>query len=145
MKVRILRVDKTLPVPQYKTQGAAGFDFYVRETTIIPAKGWAKAPANTIIQTPPGYALKVMARSSLAKNYPGIFLANSVGLIDSDFCGPNDEIMISLYNMTDQEITITRGDRIAQGVFVKFERADFEEVEEARNNDRGGFGSTGKF
>ena len=143
MNIRIKRMDKDLPLPQYKTKGAAGFDFYVREATTVPAKGWARAPANTIVETPPGYALKIMARSSLAKNYPGIFLANSVGLVDADFCGPNDEILISLYNMTDKEITISRGERIAQGIFVKFERADFEEVDEIESKDRGGFGSTG--
>lgn len=143
MEVKIKRVDKSLPLPEYKTEGAAGFDFYVREDTTIPARGWAKAPANTIIQTPPGYALKIMARSSLAKNYPGVFLANSVGLVDMDFCGPNDEILISLYNMADNDISIRRGDRIAQGIFVKFERAEFDEIENINVESRGGFGSTG--
>ncbi len=144
MKVRLKRVDTSLPLPQYKTEGAAAFDLYVRETTIIPAQGWARVPGNVIIETPKGYALKILARSSLAKNYPGIFLANGIGLVDADFCGPTDEILLSLYNMTSQPLTVQRGDRIAQGIFVKIEKAEWEEVEEMGNESRGGFGSTGK-
>lgn len=46
-------------------------------------------------------------------------LANGIGLVDSDYCGPNDEILISVYNLTNQEITIEKGDRLAQGMFLK--------------------------
>lgn len=143
MHTRIKRIDKSLPLPEYKTKGAAAFDFYARETTIIPAKGWAKVPSNFIIETPKEHALIISARSSLAKNYPGLFLANGIGLVDSDFCGPNDEILISLYNFTEKDIMINRGERIAQGHFKKIELAEFEEVEEMNNADRRGFGSTG--
>ncbi len=142
MNIRIKRIDKTLPLPEYKTKGAAGFDLYTRETTIIPAKGSARVLCNVIIETPPGYALIVSARSSLAKHYPGLFLANGIGIIDSDFCGPNDEVLISLYNLKDYDITVQRGDRIAQGKFQKVEKAEWEEVDEMNNEDRGGFGST---
>lgn len=143
MLIRIKRIDKTLPLPEYKTEGAAAFDFYTRETIIIPPKGWVKAPTNFIIEIPTDHALIISARSSLAKHYPGLFLANGIGLIDSDFCGPNDEILISLYNFTEKEIMINKGDRIAQGHFKKIERGEFLEVEEIQNRDRSGFGSTG--
>ena len=143
MKINIKRIDKSLPLPEYKTEGAAAFDFYARETTTIPAKGWKLVPANFIIETPPEYVLVVSARSSLAKHYPGLFVANGVGLIDSDYSGPKDEIKISLYNFSDNDITINKGERVAQGRFEKFERAEWEEVEEMDNKDRGGFGSTG--
>ena len=143
MNVCIKRIDKSLPLPEYKTAGAAAFDLYAREKTIVPARGWAKVPSNFIIEIPHGFALIISARSSLAKNYTGIFLANGVGLIDSDFCGPSDEILISIYNIKDYDITIERGDRIAQGRFEKVERGEFIEVEEMVNNERGGFGTTG--
>lgn len=143
MNIRIKRIDKLLPLPEYKTIGAAAFDFYARETTVVPAKGWAKVPSNFIIEIPKRFALIISARSSLAKSYTGIFLANGVGLIDSDFCGPSDEILISMYNLKDYDISIQRGDRIAQGCFEKVERAEWEEVEEMNNSERGGFGTTG--
>lgn len=143
MHIRIKRIDKTLPLPEYKTKGAAAFDFYTRETITIPAQGWIRVPSNFIIETPSEYALIISARSSLAKNYPGLFLANGIGLIDSDFCGQQDEILISMYNFTSKDITINRGERIAQGHFKKIERGEWEEVDEMDKNDRGGFGSTG--
>ena len=141
--IRIKRIDKGLPLPGYKSQGAAAFDLYTRETITIPARGWGKAPSNIIIETPKEHGLIISARSSLAKNYPGLFLANGIGLIDSDYCGDEDEILISLYNFTDEEITINKGDRIAQAFLVKFMRDSWEEVTEMCNRDRGGFGSTG--
>ncbi len=143
MNIRVKRIDKSLPMPEYKTIGAAAFDFYARETIVVPAKGWAKVPSNFVIEIPQGFALVISARSSLAKNYTGIFLANGVGLIDSDFCGPTDEILISVYNLKDHEITILRGDRIAQGRFERVERGEWLEVDEMDNCERGGFGTTG--
>ena len=143
MHIRIKRIDKSLPLLEYKTKGAAAFDFYTRETITIPSQGWARIPTNFIIETPPQHALIISARSSLAKYYPGLFLANGIGLIDSDFCGPNDEILVSMYNFTNKDITINRGERIAQGHFKKIEQGEFQEVEEIHNNNRSGFGSTG--
>lgn len=143
MQIRIKRVDKTLPLPEYKTIGAAAFDFYTRETITIPAQGWARVPSNFIIEIPAEHALIISARSSLAKHYPGLFLANGIGLIDSDFCGPTDEILISMYNFTSKDITINKGERIAQGHFKRVERGEWEEVDVVERESRGGFGSTG--
>ncbi len=144
MDVVVHRIDKTLPLPEYKTSGAAAFDLYARVETIISAKGWAKIPSNFIIEIPKGYVLIVSARSSLAKHYPGLFLANGVGLIDSDFCGSSDEILISVYNFLDTPIKVNRGDRVAQGRFEKVERAKWIETSSMDHNaERGGFGSTG--
>ena len=141
--IKIKRVDTSLPLPEYKTEGAAAFDLYTRNDLTIPAQGWGKAPSNIVLEIPSGMALMITARSSLAKNYPGLFLANGIGLIDSDYCGNKDEILISLYNFTNQEIKINRGDRIAQAFLVKFMRDSWEEVAEMENKDRSGFGSTG--
>ena len=143
MVVRIKRVDKSLPLPDYKTKGAAAFDLYSREEIIVPARGWALAPSNIIIEIPEGQALIISARSSLAKTYPGLILPNGIGLIDSDYRGSNDEIKISLYNLTDENIIVKKGDRIAQAFLVGYERHEWNEVEEVDNEDRGGFGSTG--
>lgn len=142
MHIAIKRIDPTLPLPQYHTPGAAAFDFYAREATIIPAKSLGKIPSNLIIQTPTGYMLNVFSRSSLAQK-KGLLLSNGVGIIDNDYSGPTDEILIPVYNFTDAPVTVERAERIAQGVFVKVEPAEWQEVAEMTAQSRGGFGTTG--
>jgi dUTP pyrophosphatase len=142
MQIKIKRVDQTLPLPEYKTAGAAAFDIYSREDCVVPAHGQFKVPSNLIIATPPGYVLLIFSRSSLAPR-KGLILANSVGVIDSDYCGPTDEILVSVYNLTTEEVQIEKAERIAQGMFVKYEQSNWQEIQGVENPDRGGFGSTG--
>lgn len=143
MRVLIKRLDQSLPLPQYHTIGSAGFDLSARVETTIDPKQIARIPSGLIIGTPAGYVLTLAARSSLASK-KGLMLANGVGTIDSDFCGPEDEILISVYNFTDQSVTVEKGERIAQGLFLKVEQGEWEEVEEISKQSRGGFGSTDK-
>jgi dUTP pyrophosphatase len=143
MQVTIKRIDTTLPLPEYHTSGAAGFDFYAREATTIAPHTLVKVPSNLIIATPPGYALIMAARSSLSFK-KGLKQANGIGVIDSDYSGPDDEILIALHNFTDAPVAIERGERIAQGLFIKVEQAAWNEVAEISGKSRGGFGSTGK-
>ena len=70
-------------------------------------------------------------------------MANGVGVIDPDYCGPDDEIMIQLLNFTDTAVTVRRGDRLAQGIVLAAPRVTWSEVPAARSVTRGGFGSTG--
>ena len=74
----------------------------------------------------------------------GLMVANGVGVVDPDYSGPTDEIMIQVINITDQEVTIQHGDRLAQGIVLPAPRVDWEEVTQIRPSDRGGFGTTGK-
>ncbi|RKY00433.1 dUTP diphosphatase [Candidatus Poribacteria bacterium] len=142
MRVRIKRVDKTLPLPVYATEGAVAFDLICRETVTVKPGQVARIPANVIIETPPGYMLLISLRSSTPAKY-GLLIPHGIGVIDNDYCGEGDEIMIQVYNFTDREVTVPRGARIAQGMFVKVERAEWEEVESMGRRTRGGFGSTG--
>ena len=141
MKVRIKRIDKSLPLPEYKTAGAAAFDLASRVSVTILPKGVVRVPLNVAIEPPPGYMVMLAARSSLHKK--GIMLAHSVGIVDNDFCGNGDEYIVPLYNFTDKEVGIERGERLVQGVFKKYDRAEWEEVDDLQNKTRGGFGSTG--
>jgi len=141
VKVKIKRIDKDLPLPIYETSGSVGFDLLCRkEITIAPGK-LALIPSNVIIQTPPGYMLMVTLRSSTPKR-KGLFKPHGVGIIDQDYCGNNDEIMIQVYNFTKEYVTIKRGEKIGQGIFVRIDRFEWEEVNELNDKDRGGFGST---
>ena len=141
MKVRIKRLDKDLPLPQYETDGSVGFDLLCRESVAIPPQTVALIPANVIVETPPGYMLMVTLRSSTPRKQ-GLLIPHGVGIIDQDYCGEGDEIQIQIYNFTDQPVTIERGDRIAQGIFVRVDTAEWSEVSEMGSATRGGFGST---
>lgn len=142
MKVKITRVDNSLPLPEYHTNGAVAFDFYSRIDTTIAPHDTAMLPANFIIQTPPGYMLMIAARSSLARK-KGLELPNAIGIIDQDYCGPEDELNLFVRNFTDAPIEITKGERLCQGIFIKIDKAEWEEVEQITNSSRGGWGSTG--
>ena len=141
MKLRIVRIDKTLPLPEYQTQGAVAFDLYTRvDATILPGEK-VTLPSNLIVEVPHGYFLMIAARSSLPKR--GLMLANGIGGLDQDYHGPKDEVGILVYNFTDTPVEVARGDRLAQALIVPIEKAELEEVEGIKEESRGGFGSTG--
>ena len=144
MNIKIKRVDTDLPLPKYETKGAAGFDFLARESKAVQPKEIVLVPGNIIVETPAGYMLVVTSRSSTPKK-KGVMLPHGIGIIDSDYRGPDDEIWIQVYNFTDSEIVIERGEKIAQGIFVPVVQAKWEEVTELSGVTRGGRGSTGGY
>lgn len=143
MKIRIKRLDKSLPLPQYHTPGSVAFDFAASADCEIPARALGFVPTGLIIETPPGYMLAIIARSSLAKKH-GLMLGNAVGVIDQDYCGPDDEIRLMAYNITDAPVRVERGTRLAQGIFLPIQIAEWQEVDELAPQSRGGYGSTGQ-
>lgn len=141
LPVRITRIDATLPLPVYETPGAVGFDLLARVETTVAPSGIARIPANVIVETPPGYMLLVAARSSTPAQ-KGLSVPHGIGVIDQDYCGPGDELLVQVYNFTATPVTVARGERIAQGVFVRVDRAVWAESPAAGRPTRGGFGST---
>lgn len=141
MKVQIQRVDKDLPLPKYETAGSVGFDFLAREDTEIPPRGITLVPGNVIIEVPQNFVLLITLRSSTPRK-KGLLMPHGVGVIDHDYCGPKDEIKIQVYNFTDSPVTVLKGEKIAQGILVHIDKAEFLEVSEIRSESRGGFGST---
>jgi dUTP pyrophosphatase len=142
MKIRLKRIDKTLPLPVYETKGAAGFDLLARETLTIHPHEIALIPGNIIVEVPKGFVLIIASRSSTPKK-KGIKFPHSIGVIDQDYCGEEDEIKIQVMNFKDYPVTIERGEKIAQGLFLRCEQFEWEEVDQMNNHTRGGFGSTG--
>jgi len=140
-QVKIKRLDKNLPLPRYETEGSVGFDLLCRKSVKISSQRVGLIPANVIVETPPGYMLMVTLRSSTPRKQ-GMLIPHGVGVVDQDYCGEGDEIKIQVYNFTPDTVSIERGDRIAQGIFVRVDRADWLEVEEMESETRGGFGST---
>ena len=142
MIVRIRRLDPGLPLPDYATAGAVGFDLYCREDTTLAPGEIALLPTGVAIATPPGYMLIVTSRSS-TPHRKGLSVPHGVGVIDQDYRGDGDEIRCQVYNFRNSPVTVNRGERIAQGIFVRVDRAEWEEVDAMDAPTRGGFGSTG--
>lgn len=142
MNVKITRIDKDLPLPVYETAGSVGFDILAREETAIAPHTVALIPGNIIVEVPSNYMLVVASRSSTPKK-KGLLTPHGIGIIDHDYCGPDDEVKIQVYNFTDQGVVIRRGDKVAQGVFVHIDKFAWEEVDAMDRPSRGGFGSTG--
>lgn len=142
MRVKVKRIDKSLPLPAYKTSGAVAFDCCARQTTKVEPQKIAYVPLNVCIKPPAGHYILMAARSSLHKK--GLMLANGVGIGDEDFSGNGDEYNAVVYNFTDQPVTIEKGDRITQMILKPYEKVEWEEVEDLGEKNRGSFGTTGK-
>lgn len=144
MQVRITRLDKSLPLPAYETKGAVGFDILAAKDMEVAAGEVALVPTGLIIEVPDGYMLALASRSSTPRK-KGLSTPHGVGIIDRDYCGPTDELLVQVYNFTVETVRISKGEKIAQGVFMRVDCFEWEEVEEIRSESRGGFGSTGGY
>ncbi len=140
--VKIKLFDKDLPVPQYQSKLAAGFDFHSRFDVLLPAQAVTIVKTGIAVSYPQEYWLMVAARSSLHKI--NLQLVNGVGVVDPDYRGDNDEIGLLIYNFGDKEVMIKKGYRLAQGILIPRILADFTIVDELGHPDRGGLGSTGQ-
>lgn len=144
MKVPIIKVKDSATIPKYHSPGAAAFDISAAETVTIEPGKLAKIPTGLVFQTPPGHFLLMAARSSLAVK-KGLMLGNSIGIVDSDFSGPEDELHVLVFNITQEPVTVTTGERITQGIFFPIERVEWVSGEHADNASRGGFGHSGGY
>lgn len=141
MQIKIKRIDKSLPLPEYQTSGAVAFDLYSRVDAVIKPKTLERLPTNVIVATPKGYMLEIKDRSSTLKK-KGLLV--TTGYIDTDYCGETDEILLQVYNITETDVVVEKGERIGQGAFIKVEIAEWEETDTMDSNSRGGFGTTGQ-
>jgi len=141
--VRIRRLDASVELPAYATDRSAAFDLATSADTVIAPGKVRLVPTGLVIEVPEGMFLAVFARSSTPLKR-GLMIANGVGVVDSDYCGPADEVKIPTLNFTTQPVRVARGDRIAQGILLPSPRIAWEEVGELSSTSRGGFGATGR-
>jgi dUTP pyrophosphatase len=142
LRVEIFRRDARAVMPVYKTAGAAAFDLSALDPVTIPAGESARVNTGLVIKVPDGYFLGVFARSGTAAR--GLALGNGVGVIDADYCGPDDELGVLVRNFRSEPMTIAAGERIAQGIVLPCPRAELVEIPRPAMANRGGFGSTGQ-
>ncbi len=131
-----------IPLPRRATAGSAGYDFIAPAETVIPAGGDALIPTGIRSEMEPGWVLMLFPRSSLGFR-SGIRLSNTAGIIDSDYAFARNEghIMVKLRNPSDRPVTIGKGERFCQGVFLPYGTAEEPQCFAER---QGGLGSTGK-
>ena len=141
-EILLQQLDPELPVPSYAHPGDAGADLFSRDTVTIAPGGRLLVPTGIAIALPAGYVALVHPRSGLAAKQ-GITVLNAPGTVDAGYRG---EVKVILHN-TDphQEVTINRGDRIAQLVIQEYVQARFVVADQLPGSDRGqgGFGSSG--
>jgi dUTP pyrophosphatase len=143
MTLTITRVAPHVSLPAYGTPGAAAFDLAASADTVVPPHGIALVPTGLVVRVPEGHFLAILARSSTPLKR-GLIVANGMGVVDSDYCGPTDEVKIQVLNITDAPVHVAAGDRIAQGMVLAAPRVTFIEATTADGPSRGGFGSTGR-
>jgi len=143
VEIKIIN-QSTNPLPAYATAGSSGMDIRANlpEPQTLGSLERVLIPTGIFIELPEGYEVQVRPRSGLAIKQ-GITCLNTPGTIDSDYRG---EIKIILINLSAEKQVIQHGDRIAQMIVQKVEKAEWKEVEllESSERNEGGFGHTGK-
>ena len=139
--VDIFRAHPDAILPEYKTPGACAFDLSVIETKSIEPGQTVFLETGLVIRVPKGHVLILASRSSNAKKQIGF--ANGIGVIDQDYCGPNDQLHLAIRNYGSTTYTVEKGERIAQGLILPVAIAAFNLLEQIDTTDRGGFGTTG--
>ena len=143
MKIRIVN-KSTNALPQYATSQSAGIDLRANLSEAVTLKPMDRKliPTGLFIELPEGYEAQIRPRSGLALKH-GITVLNTPGTIDADYRG---EIGVILINLSNEDFKIEHGERICQMVIARHEQAEWIQVEELNETERGagGFGHTGK-
>jgi dUTP pyrophosphatase len=141
MNLRVTKLDPRAVIPEYQTSGAGAFDLTIIEDAVIPPHTFVALRTGLGFGIPEGHVMLILSRSSTYKKF-SIILANGVGMIDSDYSGPNDEIHVAVLNPGNADVMIAAGSRVAQAMILP--RPDISFVEgPAGDINRGGFGTTG--
>ena len=140
LTIKVKRLDESLPLPVYQTDGSSGLDLYASEDCLLAPGDFKMVSTGVALEIPSGYEGEVRARSGLASKF-GIGVLNSPGTIDSDYRG---EIKVILFNFSKEKFEVKKGNRIAQLIISKVEKVNLIEVKELESTKRedGGFGSS---
>ncbi len=144
VKVLIKKLDSTVKLPEYKTNGASGMDLaaFIKNSINIKPKTASIIPTGLSVAISEDYEIQIRPRSGLAAKH-NISVLNTPGTIDSDYRG---EIKVIVYNHGDDDFLVNNGDRIAQMILSPVFKIELEETLDLPKTIRGidGFGSTGK-
>ena len=141
-KIRIKKIRDNAVTPRYEHDGDAGMDLYAVEDSVLHPGERKLIPTGFQVEVPKGYEMQVRPKSGLALKH-GITVLNTPGTVDSCYRG---EVGVIILNTSDRDYEVNAGEKVAQAVIARVEKAVVEEVEELTETQRGagGFGSTGR-
>ena len=141
-KIRIKKIRDNAVTPRYEHDGDAGMDLYAVEDSILRPGQRKLIPTGFQVEVPKGHEMQIRPKSGLALKH-GITVLNTPGTVDSCYRG---EVGVIILNTSDRDYEVNAGEKVAQAVIARVEKAVVEEVEELTETQRGagGFGSTGR-
>lgn len=145
MKVKVKKLHPDAQIPTYGTEGAAKFDIASIEQVVVKAGETKLIRTGLAFEVPPGYFMQIVPRSGLSSKTK-IRLSNSPGTIDEDYRGEVKFILDNILGKFPEDYIVKIGEKLGQGSIEKYDKVEFEEVEELSETERGenGFGSTDK-
>ena len=143
---KVKRIKEDIRLPERSTLNSAGYDFFSLEEILFPAKTITRVFTGIKCELMPNQVL-ILANRSSNPSKKGLILINGIGVVDADYYGNSDndgEIAFEFYNMLDEDITIKKGEKLGQGLILKFDKIEDDYVSNPYKTRNGGFGSTGE-
>lgn len=142
---KVNRITEDIKLPERSTLDSAGYDFFAIEDVILPAKKLTRVMTGVKCELMPNQVL-ILANRSSNPSKKGLVLINGIGIIDADYYGNPDndgEMGFEFYNIFDEDVVIKKGERLGQGIIMKFDKTEDDYVSNPYKTRVGGFGSTG--
>ena len=142
---KVKRMEEDIKLPERSTLNSAGYDFFAIEDITFPAKTITRVFTGVKCELMPNQVL-ILANRSSNPSKKGLILLNGIGVVDADYYGNPDndgEIAFEFYNMLDEVVEIKKGEKLGQGLILKFDKTEDDYISNPNNTRAGGFGSTG--
>lgn len=142
---KVNRITEDIKLPERSTLDSAGYDFFAIEDVILPAKKLTRVMTGVKCELMSNQVL-ILANRSSNPSKKGLVLINGIGVIDADYYGNPDndgEMGFEFYNIFDEDVVIKKGERLGQGIIMKFDKTEDDYVSNPYKTRVGGFGSTG--
>lgn len=143
---KVKRMEEDIKFPERSTLNSAGYDFFAIEDIIFNPKTITRVFTGVKCELMPNQVL-ILANRSSNPSKKGLVLLNGIGVIDADYYGNPDndgEIAFEFYNMLDEVVEIKKGEKLGQGLILKFDKVEDDYISDPYKTRSGGFGSTGK-
>lgn len=143
---KVKRMEEDIKLPERSTLNSAGYDFFAIEDIMFNPKTITRVFTGVKCELMPNQVL-ILANRSSNPSKKGLVLLNGIGVIDADYYGNPDndgEIAFEFYNMLDEVVEIKKGEKLGQGLILKFDKAEDDYISDPYKTRSGGFGSTGK-
>lgn len=143
---KVNKITEDVKLPERSTLNSAGYDFFAIEDVTLPAKKLTRVMTGVKCELMPNQVL-ILANRSSNPSKKGLILANGVGIIDADYYNNPDndgEMGFEFYNILDEDVVIKKGEKLGQGIIMKFDKTEDDYISNPYKTRVGGFGSTGK-